>query len=282
MLKGYVFGWSAPTYVDAVTFDRAAQAAGGYSRSYVHNYHAKRYLDEVRSLYRADNTELFLRKLQRDAGVARYAIVLEDRSVHPVQERVVVVFKLGAEVGVEYVAPGFVDENSLNRALNGVLSHVCTASVMASMVRHITDHGAIPLRKGGGAYFVPAQMQHVLDYVQQVVSILGGSVMKFGVTGLKFELETIFLAFRESFHMAVTELKRRMEEAKRDRTVQRLEDQFQGLLEIAEVYKDILVDYQTELEGIIHTAKRGIVQAISIDECTVLPNRSLFELEEIR
>lgn len=289
-VKGYVFGWSAPTYVDSERFEEAAERAGGYDRAYVNNYHAKNYLLRVRSLARPGGDgmpyyRLFLRKLQRDGNVFRYAIVRESPHTDPVEETVVVVFKLGGETGVEYVHPQFpLSSYRLEQELNDVLHHVCTASVAARMARRITDMGAVPLRKGGGAYFVPAALPQVLDYVESVVSALNGSVMKFGVTGLDFELDTIFEAFRESFQLAVNTLRQRVAQAKQQKTLDRLTDEFSDLLQIAEVYRDILQNYQGDLDAIIDTAKRGILSAIGIPEKpnhseTMKPIEALFSTE---
>lgn len=271
-IKGYVFGWSAPTYVNAQQFEAASRLAGGFDRTYVSNYHAKNYIDRVRAvlhelgIYSADTYRLFLRKLQREGSVFRYAIVRERLHSDPVEETVVVVFKLGGEIGVEYVHPQLQSgRDRLEQALFDVLHHVCTASVAARMVRNIVDRGAVPLRKGGGAYFVPAAIPDVLDYVESVISALGGTVMKFGVTGMEFELETIFDAFRESFHMAVNELRRRALEAKQQKTLDRIAGEFTELMQIAEVYRGILEGYQGQLDAIIETAKRGILSAVGIE-----------------
>lgn len=285
-IKGYVFGWHAPTYVDASRFERAAQLAGGYDRAYVCDYHAKNYLARVRSQARLgahelSESRLFLRKLKREGTVFRYAVVREFPHAEPVEERVVLVFKLGSETGVEYVYPRFlVDLHRLERELNDVLHHVCTASVSARMARRITEMGAVPLRKGGGAYFVPAALPQVMEYVESVICALDGSVMKFGVTGLDFELDTIFEAFRDSFQLAVHTLRQRAIQAKQQKTVERVTNEFSELMQIAEVYRDILQKYQGDLDQIIDTAKRGILSAVSIPE-KPQPAPTLFETEEL-
>lgn len=268
-VKGYVFGWSVPTYVDAQTFERAVSVAGGFDRSYTSSYHAKRYAARVRAAYLAsvkDGSDLFLRRLKREGDLFRYALVLEKPDRDPVHEQVVVIFHLGGSVGVDYVHPHFpIAESALRNELQHALQYICSASVAATMARHIVRRGAVALRKGGGAYFVPAALEELLEYVQSVVSALGGDTMKFGVTGLEFEQEAIFEAFRESFHAAMTELNRRALEAKRQKTMDRITAEFERLLEIGELYRDILDVYREQVDSVIRTAKRGLISTLGID-----------------
>lgn len=269
-MKGFVFGWSAPTYVPSSRFIRAAELAGGFDRSYVSNYHAKAFLTNLK-LYMQDNqlqeagSDLFLRKLRREGGVFRYAVVRESRYTEPVDESVVVVFALGGDGAVEYVKGSFpVSKEELQRLLDHSTQEVCTASVLAVMARRIVDMGAVPLRKGGGAYFAPAALPRVLEYVESVVGSLDGTLVKFGVTGMEFELAAIFDAFSEYFHLATGELRKRLLLAKQQKTLDRVAAEFHKLMEIAEVYRDLLEGYRYQLDVIVDHARQGVIGAISI------------------
>jgi hypothetical protein len=136
--------------------------------------------------------------------------------------------------------------------------------VLARLARTITRSGAVALRKGGGAYFIPSVRNDLVDRVENTVFALGGDTMKFAVTGQDYELKTIFESLRDQFGMMVGQLRMRAAQAKRDSTRENVQRELAELINTVSVYRDILGSYASQLDTIFEAAKRSLIESIAI------------------
>jgi hypothetical protein len=107
-------------------------------------------------------------------------------------------------------------------------------------------------------------MQELVDQVENTVFVLGGDTMKFAVTGQDYELKTIFDSLRDQFGVMVAQLRMRAAQAKRERTKENVQRELAELIDTISVYKDILGSYASQLDAIFETAKRSLIESLSI------------------
>jgi hypothetical protein len=268
--KGYVVGWAAPTYVPMTSFLSASQHTNGYDVSVVYNYHASAFASVIDEIVRKRRKAgVFVRQIRKDKNGALFSLVLERKQPDSLETYPDVTFRIPlnptqpAEVlSVDHRFSMSLSE--LQALLNDTRSKMCSAAVLAKLARYITKHGAVSLRKGGGAYFIPQMYYSLVDTVERTVEALGGEVMKFAVTGQDYELKTVFESFKEQFQTTVTQLRLRAEKAKREKTHEKLGQELAEIINTVSVYKDILSAYAQELDQIFDTAKRTVIQAMSI------------------
>ena len=271
MFKGYVLGWSAPTYVSPKAFEEALHHCGGYDPNSVYMYHANTFASRVNARVRQrPDAGVFARQVGRDGdGNILFALVLERKLPQSLETYPDVVFRLPIEfrnpaeiILVDHRFP--LTRQELELELESVRQLVPSASVLARLARTITRRGAVALRKGGGAYFIPSAMQELVDQVENTVFVLGGDTMKFAVTGQDYELKTIFDSLRDQFGVMVAQLRMRAAQAKRERTKENVQRELAGLIDTVSVYRDILGSYASQLDIIFETAKRSIIESLSI------------------
>jgi hypothetical protein len=212
---------------------------------------------------------VFVRQIRKDKNGALFSLVLERKQPDSLETYPDVTFRIPLNptqpAEVLSVDRRFsMSLSELQALLDSARSKMCSAAVLAKLARYITRHGAVSLRKGGGAYFIPQVYYSLVDTVEHTVEALGGEVMKFAVTGQDYELKTVFESFKEQFQATVTQIRLRAEKAKREKTHEKLGQELAEIINIVSVYKDILSVYAQELDQIFDTAKRTVLQALSI------------------
>ena len=268
--KGYVVGWAAPTYVPLTSFLNASQHTNGYDVSVVYNYHASAFASAVDRIVRQRRKAgVFVRQIRKNKDSVLFSLVLERKQPDSLETYPDVTFRIPLDptqpAGVLSVDSRFpMRQSELQTLLDNTRSEMCSAAVLAKLARYITRHGAVSLRKGGGAYFIPQVYYSLVDTVERTLEELGGETMRFAVTGQDYELKTVFESFKEQFQTTVTQLRLRAEKAKREKTHERLGQELAEIINIVSVYKDILSAYAQELDQIFDTAKRTVLQALSI------------------
>ena len=271
VFKGHVVGWTAPTYVSVGAFTEASGYVGGYDASSVYLYHSNTFASRINQMVRDNGGGVFVRQIGKDyrQGEVLFSLVLEKKFPDSLKTYPDVVFRLPMDINqqprVVHVGPMFpVSKDTLQFELEQVCQQVCSASVIAKMVRYITRRGALALRKGGGAYFIPSARGHLLELVENTLFALDGEVMKFAVTGQDYELKTIFESLKEHFRMMVGQLRMRALQAKREKTQERLHKELAELIDTVSIYKDILGSYSDQLDAILEQSKRELVESLSI------------------
>ena len=268
--KGYVVGWAAPTYVPLTSFLSASQHTGGYDVSVVYNYHANAFASAVDEIvHKRKKAGVFVRQIRKDKNGVLFSLVLERKQPDSLETYPDVTFRIPPDptqpAGVLSVDRRFpMSQSELQALLDNARSEMCSAAVLAKLARYITKHGAVSLRKGGGAYFIPQVYYSLVDTVERTVEALDGETMKFAVTGQDYELKTVFESFKEQFQSTVTQLRLRAEKAKREKTHEKLGQELAEIINTVSVYRDILGAYAQELDQIFDTAKRTVLQALSI------------------
>jgi hypothetical protein len=268
--KGYVVGWAAPTYVPMTSFLRASHHTNGYDVSVVYNYHASAFASTVDRIVRQRRQAgVFVRQIRKDKHSVLFSLVLERKQQDSLETYPDVTFRIPLDptrrAEVLSVDRRFsMTLSELQALLDSARSKMCSAAVLAKLARYITRHGAVSLRKGGGAYFIPQVYYSLVDTVERTLEELGGETMRFAVTGQDYELKTIFESFKEQFQTAVAQLRLRAEKAKREKTHEKLGQELAEIINIVSVYKDILSAYTRELDQIFDAAKRTVLQALSI------------------
>jgi hypothetical protein len=272
MFKGYVLGWSAPTYVSPDLFMEAARHVGGYDAASVCMYHSGAFASRVNHLVRQRrDVGVFVRQIGRNpqAYEVLYSLVLEKKNPDSLETYPDVVFSLPLDLHgtalVRFVDHRFpLGQDELRLELDRIREQVPSASVLARLARQITRRGAVALRKGGGAYFIPAVRNDLLETVELTILALRGDLMKFAVTGQEYELKTIFESLRDQFEVMVAQLRMRAAQAKRDKTVENVQRELTELIDTVSIYKEILGSYASQLDIIFETAKRSLIESIAI------------------
>ena len=301
MFKGYVLGWSAPTYVSPRAFEEAVHHCGGYDPSSVYLYHSGTFASRVNlKVAGVQDAGVFVRQIGKDhqAGDVLFALVLERKRAGSLETYPDVIFRLPMEfqypASIDFVNARFpLTRSELEQEMDSVRELLPSVAVLKRMTRHITRNGAVALRKGGGAYFIPEARSHLIEKVENTVFVLGGEIMKFAVTGQEYELKTIFESLRDQFGMMVAQLKVRAAQAKRDRTRENVQKELLELIDTVSIYKDILGSYASQLDTIFESAKRSLVESLSIqpvqgntsnrsEEDPVVGLPTLFDEKELR
>jgi hypothetical protein len=272
MFKGYVLGWSTPTYVSPDLFIEAARHVGGYDTTSICMYHSGAFASRVNHLVRQRrDAGVFVRQIGRNHQTYEvlYSLVLEKKNPDSLETYPNVVFSLPLDLHgtalVRFVDHRFpLGQDELQRELDRIREQVPSASVLARLARRITRRGAVALRKGGGAYFIPAVRNDLLEMVELTIHALQGDLMKFAVTGQEYELRTIFESLRDQFGIMVTQLRLRAVRAKRDKTVENVQRELTEIIDTISIYKDILGSYASQLDIIFETAKRSLIESIAI------------------
>lgn len=139
---------------------------------------------------------------------------------------------------------------------------------------------AIPVRRAGGAYFVPRIFQERADEILKLIEFAGGSVYRFYCTGQPEEQKTIFdslkIALGEEFSM----IRERIASAKRAKTLESLAaEEIPQLIERLDIYSDLLSIYSEQIEKMKKSAEQALRQTLE-QAFAKIEKSSLFKEEE--